>query len=69
MLQRTNGQFVPLSMVYPNATDLNTLIAWSSGYQITKTEIETWIGSNMFEQMDTTNYGIIVTIQYTKTTD
>ncbi len=69
MLQRTNGQFVPLSMVYSNATDLNTLITWSSGYQITKTDIETWIGSNMFEQMDTTSYGIVVTIQYTKTTD
>lgn len=69
MLQRTNGRFVPLSMVYPNATDLNTLITWSSGYQITKTDIETWIGNSMFEQMDTTNYGIIVTIQYTKTTD
>lgn len=69
MLQRTNGQFVPLSMVYPNAPDLNTLITWSSGYQITKTDIETWIGSSMFEQMDTTNYGIAVTIQYTKTTD
>ena len=69
MLQKTNGQFVPLSMVYPNTTDLNTLITWSSGYQITKTDIETWIGNNMFEQMDTTNYGIIVTIQYTKTTD
>lgn len=69
MLQKTNGRFVPLSMVYPNATDLNTLITWSSGYQITKTDIETWIGNSMFEQMDTTNYGIIVTIQYTKTTD
>lgn len=69
MLQRTNGQFVPLSMVYPNATDLNALITWSCGYQITKTDIETWIGSSMFEQMDTTNYGIAVTIQYTKTTD
>lgn len=69
MLQRTNGQFVPLSMIYPNATDLNTLITWSSGYQITKTDIETWIGNSMFEQMNTTNYGIIVTIQYTKTTD
>ena len=69
MLQRINGQFVPLSMIYPNVNVLDTLIEWSSGYQITKTDIETWIGSNMFEQMDTTNYGIVVTIQYTKTTD
>lgn len=67
MYHRTNGQFVPFSMVYAiNSTDI---LAWSIGWQVTTSTIYTWIGSSMRGQMDTSNYGAVAILEYTKTTN
>lgn len=68
MFQRQNGQFMPLSLIYPVGT-YETSVSWSSGYQVTKTQIVLWLGSSAYAQMDTSKYGVAATIRYTKTTD
>ena len=66
MLHRINNQFVPFSMFYPNT---NQYLDWSIGWQVDKTHIFTWLGSSMRGQIDTTNYGAVAILEYTKTTD
>ena len=65
MLHRTGGQFVPISMVYPFDTQ-NEIIKWSCGWQATTTTISVWVGDDLLKQIDTTNYGVIVVLFYTK---
>lgn len=69
LLHRTSNQFVPFSMAYPDTS--SSMVAWSIGWQVTKTQIYTWIGSNMRAQIDSTTLGNGATaiIEYTKTTD
>ena len=67
MLHRTNGNYVPFSMTYPN--NANDILAWSMGWQISTSNIYTWIGSSMRGQIDTTTYGAVAVIEYTKTTN
>lgn len=66
MLHRINNQFVPFSMFYPNTTQY---LDWSIGWQVDNTHIFTWLGSSMRGQMDTSNYGAVTILEYTKTTD
>lgn len=65
VLHRTNGNFVPFAMTYP-ASAAN-ILAWSTGWQVSKTSVITWIGENMREQIDTTTYGVVAVLEYTKT--
>jgi len=68
ILYRTSGNFVPLSMVYPDSS--TNILAWSCGWQATKSSVVSWIGSTMRQQMDTSRgYGAIAILEYTKTTD
>ena len=65
VLHRNGGAFVPMSLIYPyNSVDL---LNWSIGWQVDKTRITTWIGENMRAQIDTTNYGCVAILEYTKT--
>ena len=67
LLHRINNQYVFFGMTYPyNATQI---LYWSMGWEATKSEIFTWIGENMRNQMDTSNYGAVAILEYTKTTD
>lgn len=69
VLHRSNNQFVLFAMCYPDSAA--NMVAWSTGWQVTKTQIYTWIGSNMRGQIDssTLGYGATAVIEYTKTTD
>lgn len=66
IFHRTGNQFVPFSMFYPNT---NQYLDWSMGWQVDSTHIFTWLGSSMRGQMDTSNYGAVAILEYTKTTD
>lgn len=67
MLHRTNSSYVPFSMTYPNSA--SDILAWSMGWQISTSNIYTWIGSSMRGQIDTTTYGAVAILEYTKTTN
>lgn len=67
VLHRINGQFVLFGMTYPASA--TAILQWSMGWQVNKTQIFTWVGESMREQIDTTNYGAVAIIEYTKTTD
>ncbi len=63
ILHRKDGQWVPLSFCYPVE---NRISLYSAGWQITSTTVDLWIGSSMFEELDTINYGVVVVLDYTK---
>ena len=67
LLHRINNQFVFFGMTYP--ADATNILVWSMGWQANRTHIFTWIGTNMRAQIDTSNYGAIAILEYTKTTD
>lgn len=67
LLHRTSNQFVPISMAYPSSA--SAILEWSAGWQVSTTQITTWLGSSLRGQIDTTTYGAVAIIEYTKTTD
>lgn len=66
IFHRINGQYVPMSMYYPTGGAYQYSNQWSLGWQVTKGYIQTWIGTSMFAQMDSSNYGVVAIIFYTK---
>lgn len=69
MLNRVNGSFFPVSLVYPY--DTTQLLGFGTGWQVSKTGIELWLGTEIRQQLDTTTYGYgaKAILEYTKTTD
>lgn len=62
ILHRIDGQYVPFSLYYPTGDSK----AWGIGLQFTKSRIVTWLGLNMFNQMDTSSPSIVAIMYYTK---